>query len=120
MQQSLYRLWSAIVLSTVTIAYSHPASAKPQPKFIASQISSKLAISHDRSILTLVNNGIGTQAIKSSSPQLAKITGSHTSNINQTNRSIASGALQGLSNFINLDRHISGSTDQSAINQLIR
>jgi hypothetical protein len=110
------RLWSTIVLlSTVTIACTYPACAKPQPKSTIS-IDSKLLVPTDRLTLSLIKTGTKLPSIKSSKSsdrQLAKISGSDRGKID-------SRSLSGLSNFIDRDRNVSRTTDLSAINRLIK
>ncbi len=113
------RLWSAIVLSTVTIACTYPACAKPQPKSTIS-IGSKLLVPTDPLTLSLIKTGTKLPSSKSADRQLTKILGSDRGKINRTHQSIDSRSLSGLSNFIDLDRNVSRATDLSAVNRLIK
>lgn len=134
MQQSLYRLWIAIAVSTLTIGSSLSVSAKPQLRSTTAQHGGKQpVVSAARSPVFAAaktakvgnESPIFTSIDKSSRRQLAKIPGSQQSK-NRPNRPIArdtrtkgNDSFNGIAHFTHSDRNMPRSADVSAVNSLI-
>jgi hypothetical protein len=112
MQHLPYRLWIAISLSTLTIASTHPVSAKTPPKSIASQTNSKKLAPTYRLTPILGETGIKQPPSKSPRQKLSKIP-SHKGKIDPL-------SLKSLANLTDADRKLDRSIDVSAVNRLIK